>query len=178
MGKRKSPMSQVFSADVADILRYARKEPLVPYAGQGNEPVLDRECVQRWLPHRAPFLFIDQVIRLDLSEGLIVAHYDLARAQCILSGHFPDYPVLPAVLQVEAIGQAGGILSLMRAEVSSPSAITATHILEARFIRAIEPGGQLEIQAFVFQDGLFANIVGQCIKDGAICSVAAIKILC
>jgi 3-hydroxymyristoyl/3-hydroxydecanoyl-(acyl carrier protein) dehydratase len=171
-------MSHVFSVDVADVLRHARKEPLIAYADQGNEPMLDRQHVEDWLPHRTPFLFIDQVITLNLCEGLIVARYDLARADYVFSGHFPDYPVLPGVLQVEAIGQAGGILTLMRAEVICPSAITATHILEARFMRAVGPGGHLEIQARTFEDGLFATTVGQCIKDGAICSVAAIKTLC
>jgi len=164
------------SQEVRERLRQAEKVPLGRPADPGGRAVLDREAIEALLPHRHPFLFVNQVMGIDLERGSIVARYDLAHAHEILAGHFPNRPVLPGVLQVEAIGQAGSILYLVRAGGGRP-AITATHLLGARFLRPVSPGGHLEIHATLIEDGLFLTIVGQCLHDGAICSVAAVNTL-
>src|SRR5262249_10837202 len=108
-------------------------------------------------------------------RGLIAARYDLGRARDVLAGHFPAYPVWPGVLQVEAVGQAGIVLNLRRAGEAAPPNVALTHVLGARFMRPVLPGGDVEILARVLEDGLFFTIVGQCLRDGAICSVAAVS---
>ena len=113
--------------------------------------------------------------QIDFEEGIIAARHDLSRAQDVLAGHFPNHPVWPGVLQVEAIGQAGIFLVLKREGVVEPLHVILTHILGARFIRPILPGGEVEIQAKVLDDdGLLFTVAGQCIQGGEVCSVAAL----
>jgi 3-hydroxyacyl-[acyl-carrier-protein] dehydratase len=170
-------MNGAMSEEAARVFRDATKGPLVSLADRGREPILDREAIQSVLPHRDPFLLVDQVTALDLERGTIVARYDLSRARRIFAGHFPDHPLWPGVLQVEAIGQAGIILYLKREEVTEPSHVTLTHIAGARFMRPVGPGGDVEILARVLDDGLFFAVVGQCLQNGNICSIAAVTIL-
>lgn len=170
-------MTWPMSEDVAQLFRGATKEPLVPLADRGREPILDRKAVEAVLPHRDPFLFIDQVTLLDLEKGLIAARYDLSRAQDVFAGHFPNRPLWPGVLQMEAIGQAGIILYLKRADMSGLSTVTLTHIVGARFMRPVVPGGDVEVLARVLEDGLFFTVVGQCLQDRSVCSIVAATIL-
>jgi 3-hydroxyacyl-[acyl-carrier-protein] dehydratase len=170
-------MSQATTVPLAELLRQMRKESLLPPAPRGREPLLDRSGVEALLPHRDPFLFVDQVTALDTDAGLIAARYDLGRARDVLAGHFPGQPVWPGVLQVEAIGQAATILYLRQAGLGAVPRVLATHILSARFMRPITPGDDIEILARVFDDGLFFTAVGQCLQRAAICSVAAVQLL-
>jgi 3-hydroxyacyl-[acyl-carrier-protein] dehydratase len=170
-------MTWAMSEEVAMIFRAAEKEPVMPFADRGRAPILDRSAIEAVLPHRAPFLFVDRVTALDLDRGLIVAGYDLAQTKDVFAGHFPNRPIWPGVLQIEAIGQAGCLLYLKRAEASARIGVTVTHILGARFIRPITPGSDVEVLAHGREDGLFFTIVGQCLQNGAICSIAAVTII-
>jgi len=170
-------MSWDHSGEAAELLRRAAKEPLVPHGERRRGPFLDRAAIQTRLPHRDPFLFVDEVTRLDLERGIVVARYDLNRAAAVLAGHFPQRPVWPGVLQVEAIAQAGAILHLAQAQEPALADMALTHILGARFVRAVTPGDDLEIIAQVLADGLLVTIVGQCLQYDAVCSAAAVAIL-
>ena len=139
------------------------------------EPILDRKAIEAVLPHRAPFLFLDRVTALDSGRGLIAARYDLTQAGGVMSGHFPNHPVWPGVRQVEAIAQAGCLLHLTQSEASRPSSVALTHIVAARFMRPIGPRGEVEVLARLVEEGLFAAVIGQCVYDGALCSVAAVQ---
>ncbi len=168
-------MSSGMSPEIAEVFRRAAKEPLLAPGSNEGEPLLDRSQVERLLPHRDPFLLIDRVTSLDLKEGLIAARYDLSAAGPVFAGHFPHHPVWPGVLQIEAVGQAGILLHLKRSEGTELESVALTHVLQARFIREVTPGGDVEILARVFEDGLFFTIVGQCLRDGEICSAAAVS---
>jgi 3-hydroxyacyl-[acyl-carrier-protein] dehydratase len=168
-------MTWTMSEEVAEILHAATKKPLIPSVNQSAESVFDREAIQAVLPHRDPFLFLDRVTQIDFEEGFIAARHDLSREQDVLAGHFPNHPVWPGVLQVEAIGQAGIFLMYMREGVVEPLQVTLTHIAGARFIRPILPGSEVEIQAKVLDDtGLLFTVAGQCIQGGEVCSVAVL----
>jgi 3-hydroxyacyl-[acyl-carrier-protein] dehydratase len=161
---------------VARAFGQACRGPLLPAGRRRGRGALDRAAVERLLPHREPFLLVDRITRVDHAAGLIVCRYDLARAGAVLEGHFPGRPVWPGVLQVEAVGQAG--LCLVRlgggpaGEAGRP--VVLTHVLAARFLRPVTPGGDLEIVARVLPDGLFTVLVGQCLQHGAVCSAAAL----
>lgn len=168
-------MTRPIPDEVAAVLKRAEKEPLLPLAAEAGTPLLDREAVMALLPHRDPFLLVDRVTALDPDEGLIAARYDLARAEGVLAGHFPGQPVWPGVLQIEAIGQAGIVCHLRRSGEGAPPSVALTHVLAARFLRPVRPGGDVVVLARVLEDGLFFTIVGQCLRDGEICSVAAVS---
>jgi UDP-3-O-[3-hydroxymyristoyl] N-acetylglucosamine deacetylase/3-hydroxyacyl-[acyl-carrier-protein] dehydratase len=75
-----------------------------------KEPVYDINGIMRLLPHRPPFLFIDKVI--DLREDGVTGIKNVTMNESFFVGHFPDEPVFPGVIQIEAMAQTGGIFIL------------------------------------------------------------------
>src|SRR5437868_12618206 len=110
--------------------------------------MLDINEIQRILPHRYPFLLIDRVIDLTPRER-IVALKNVTINEPFLQGHFPNLPIMPGVLVVEAIAQAGGALLLTEVEDRDQKLMVFTGIERARFRRPIIPGDQVRIEVEV-----------------------------
>jgi 3-hydroxyacyl-[acyl-carrier-protein] dehydratase len=161
------------SDEAAALFRLAERGPLL--ASRGESTLADREQIEALLPHRGSFLLLDRVTAIDEADAAIAARYDLARAGEVFAGHFPNHPIYPGVLHVEAIGQAGIYLALWRAKGGPIAQVALTHIAAARFIRPVSPGGELEIMARILDEGLFLTVVGQCLQGGQICSVVALS---
>jgi 3-hydroxyacyl-[acyl-carrier-protein] dehydratase len=161
-------VSLPWSDEAEALFAKARKTPLL---AAPEATLVDRAGIERVLPHRDPFLLLDRVTLLD--NDRIAARYDLARARDVLAGHFPGHPVWPGVLQVEAIAQAGCFLQIRSAGAQTP-AVALTHVLGAQFIRPVEPGGEVEIQATVLEEGMLFTVVGQCLRRGEVCSAAVV----
>ena len=106
------------------------------------------EDIQRILPHRYPFLLIDRVIDLTPRER-IVAIKNVTINEPFFQGHFPNLPIMPGVLVVEAIAQAGGALLLTEVEDRDQKLMVFTGIERARFRRPIIPGDQVRIEVEV-----------------------------
>ena len=104
--------------------------------------------IQRILPHRYPFLLIDRVIDLTRRER-IVALKNVTINEPFFQGHFPNLPIMPGVLIVEAIAQAGGALLLTEVEDRDHKLMVFTGIERARFRRPVVPGDQLRIEVDV-----------------------------
>ena len=100
------------------------------------------------LPHRYPFLFIDRVIEMERKQR-IVAIKNVTINEPHFQGHFPDYPIMPGVLMVEAIAQAGGALLLNEIPDRDSKLMVFTSIENARFRRPVTPGDQLRIEVTV-----------------------------
>ena len=100
------------------------------------------------LPHRYPFLLIDRVIELEPKKR-IVALKNVSVNEPHFAGHFPDYPIMPGVLMVEAIAQAGGALLLAEIPDRESKLMVFTSIENARFRRPVTPGDQLRIEVTV-----------------------------
>jgi 3-hydroxyacyl-[acyl-carrier-protein] dehydratase len=97
------------------------------------------------LPHRFPFLLIDRVIEIERKQR-IVAIKNVTINEPFFAGHFPDLPIMPGVLIVEAIAQAGGALLLSEVEDRKSKLIMFTGIERAKFRRPVVPGDQLRIE--------------------------------
>src|SRR3989442_6036876 len=102
--------------------------------------------IMRILPHRHPFLLVDRVIEVD-PDKRIVALKNVSINEPFFNGHFPKAPVMPAVLTLEAMAQAGAILGLLdrKPEELENALVYFVGIDEARLRRPIVPGGQLMI---------------------------------
>ena len=109
---------------------------------------LDINDILRILPHRFPFLMIDRVIDITRRER-IVAIKNVTMNEPFFAGHFPNLPIMPGVLIVEAIAQAGGALLLTEVEDRADKLMVFTGIERARFRRPVVPGDQLRIEVEV-----------------------------
>jgi 3-hydroxyacyl-[acyl-carrier-protein] dehydratase len=103
-----------------------------------------REEIERILPHREPFLLIDEVLELE-PGARVVARKTVREDEWYLAGHFPGRPVMPGVLIVEAMAQTGAVAVLSEPENRGRLALFAG-IDDVRFKRIVEPGDELELR--------------------------------
>src|SRR5213596_39808 len=109
------------------------------------EPLLNVADILRLLPHRYPFLLVDRVVELDPGKRL-VAIKNVTINEPFFNGHFPGAPVMPGVLTIESMAQAGAILGLLEKNVDLTKTIVYfMGIDEAKFRRPIVPGDQMRI---------------------------------
>jgi len=106
--------------------------------------------VKNFLPHRYPFLLIDKVLEFELGKRL-TAIKNVSFNEPQFTGHFPDQPIMPGVLIIEALAQATGILAF-KSEVGKPQKgqiYMLVGVDNARFKRMVEPGDQLRLEVEV-----------------------------
>ncbi len=106
--------------------------------------------VLKYLPHRFPFLLIDRVLECKPGESL-VALKNVTYNEQFFPGHFPNRPVMPAVLILEAMAQATGILALRTLDTlpTDDSIYYFVGVDNARFRRTVEPGDQLHVHVYL-----------------------------
>lgn len=133
--------------------------------------VIEIKEIMRILPHRYPMLLIDRVLECD-NEKKIVAIKNVTANESIFQGHFPGAPIMPGVLQMEAMAQAGGILiSVVTGEKSYIPLFLA--IDNARFRKGIYPGDQMRIEIELVTRRLrVIKIHGKVLVDGQLASEA------
>jgi 3-hydroxyacyl-[acyl-carrier-protein] dehydratase len=117
-------------------------------AAASAKTTLDINDICKILPHRFPFLLIDRVIDLKRRER-IVAIKNVTINEPFFAGHFPNLPIMPGVLIVEAMAQAGGVLLLTEFEDRDEKIVLFTGIERAKFRRPVIPGDQLRIEVVV-----------------------------
>ncbi len=114
----------------------------------GNNPPMGRSFIEERIPHRAPFLWLDQILELD-KESIRAEKYITADLD-VFQGHYPDYPIMPGVLLCEAVFQAGALLIseiLQGGEEDIQGVPVLTRILGAKFKREVVPGDTIELRA-------------------------------
>ena len=134
-------------------------------------PVMKAEQILGLLPHRYPFLLIDRV--LELTDDRVLALKNVTINEPFFQGHFPGVPVMPGVLQIEAMAQAGGILA-SKAVTFDPS----THVMlfmaidAVKFRKAVVPGDQLTIEVVPLRKGKIFKMRGEIKVAGQLVSEA------
>jgi 3-hydroxyacyl-[acyl-carrier-protein] dehydratase len=113
-----------------------------------GKQVLDIGDIMAILPHRFPFLLIDRLMEIERKKR-IVALKNVTINEPFFVGHFPNFPVMPAVLIVESIAQAGGALLLTEIPDRDSKLMMFTGIERAKFRRPVVPGDQLRIEVNV-----------------------------
>lgn len=106
---------------------------------------MNTEDIQSRIPHRDPFLWIDEVT--EIGDERIVAKKFLAPDLPVFRGHYPDFPILPGVLQCEAAFQAAAILIAEIEPVTDGEVPVVTRVNNVKFRRPIRPGETMEIEA-------------------------------
>ena len=104
-------------------------------------------AIERLLPHRYPFLLVDRVIEFE-KDKRVLAYKNVTCTEPFFTGHFPGHPVMPGVLVVEALAQAGGLLTQLSRDPAELGKDTfyLVKVDNARFNRMVVPGDRLELE--------------------------------
>ncbi len=128
---------------------------------------LDRKYVQNYLPHREPMLFVDRVTRLE--DNAITIESDVDPEAAYFKGHFPGMPIMPGVLIVETVAQAGALLVSLTRGLSDDKFIAFSNVDAVKFRRPVEPGDMLTIDVEIEKIRLpFYKFTGTAKVDGAV----------
>ncbi|MDQ6982769.1 MAG: 3-hydroxyacyl-ACP dehydratase FabZ [Mariprofundus sp.] len=125
------------------------------------------EIMQR-LPHRYPFLLIDRIVEFE-KEKSIKALKNVTFNEPQFAGHFPKHPVMPGVLLIEAMAQAGGMLAFQSVEDDREYLVYFTGIDGVRFRKPVRPGDQVIFELTCLRRrGMMWKLRGQAFVDGAL----------
>ncbi|MEW4487551.1 3-hydroxyacyl-ACP dehydratase FabZ family protein [Thalassoglobus sp. JC818] len=105
---------------------------------------LDRDGIQKLIPHRDPFLWLDKVVEMD--ESRIHAQKVVDEDLDVFRGHYPSFPVLPGVLQCEAAFQAGAVLIAQFMDGETEDVPVVTRLNNVQFRKMVHPGQTLDIE--------------------------------
>lgn len=141
--------------------------------------LMDSVAIQKILPHRHPFLLVDKVIELE-PRTRILAVKQVTINEPFFAGHFPGAPVMPGVLQIEALAQAGAILILLEFEDRANKIPFFSAIEYAKFRRPVVPGDTLMLEVTALRVGSkvqkmrgVASVDGQTTAEAEILSIIA-----
>lgn len=116
------------------------------------EIVYDAVAIQKILPHRYPFLLVDRIVELEPKVRIVGIKQVTANEQ-FFTGHFPGAPVMPGVLQIEALAQVGAILALREFEDRNAKIPFFSGIENARFRKPVVPGDTLRLEVTALRIG-------------------------
>jgi 3-hydroxyacyl-[acyl-carrier-protein] dehydratase len=151
-----------------------------PAAMENPNPILDGRTVleiqdiMAILPHRYPFLLIDRLMEIERKKR-IVAIKNVTINEPFFAGHFPNFPIMPGVLIVESIAQAGGALLLTEIPDRDSKLMVFTGIERAKFRRPVVPGDQLRIEIDVLNwKPRAVRMQGRCTVEGKLACEAIV----
>jgi len=137
--------------------------------------LLDIDAIREILPHRFPFLFVDAILELEADR--IVGIKNVTANEPFFQGHFPEFPVMPGVIIVEAMAQVAGVLVLKQIEDRKSKLVLLATIEQAKFRRPVRPGDQLRIEMIVGKrKASVAKMHGTATVNGVV--VAEAEVMC
>jgi len=107
--------------------------------------MMDIDEIKRIIPHRYPFLLVDRIIECDM-ESRIIGIKNVTTNEPFFQGHFPEYPIMPGVLIIEALAQVACILALKILKKEGHGSVFFTGIDGAKFRQPVRPGDQLRLE--------------------------------
>src|SRR3954470_7360900 len=137
--------------------------------------ILDINDIRKILPHRAPFLLVDRIVEMEAER--IVGIKNVTNTEYFFQGHFPDFPVMPGVLIIEAMAQTAGVLVLKSMEDRDRKLVLLVAVENARFRRPVVPGDTLRMEMKVLKrKASVAKMAGVATVDGVV--VAEAEVMC
>src|SRR5215470_20283562 len=136
---------------------------------------LDINEIRRILPHRYPMLLVDRILELEAER--IVGIKNVTVNEPFFTGHFPDFPVMPGVLIVEAMAQTAGVLVLKNIPDRETKLVLLVSIEYAKFRKPVAPGDQLRMELTLLKrKASVAKMSGKATVDGTL--VAEAEVMC
>lgn len=136
--------------------------------------VRDQRWIRSILPHRYPMLLVDRVVELENGKR-VVAIKNVTTNEPFFEGHFPGHPVMPGVLIIEAMAQAGGLMMLHELPDRADKLVLFTSIDECRFRRPVVPGDQVRLEVEVLRHrSNYCKLKGTATVDGKLVAEAVI----
>jgi 3-hydroxyacyl-[acyl-carrier-protein] dehydratase len=137
--------------------------------------ILDINEIRKILPHRYPFLLVDRIVEVEADR--IVGIKNVTVNEPFFTGHFPQFPVIPGVLIVEAMAQVAGVLVLQRIPDRDNKLVFLVAIENARFRKPVVPGDTLRLEMTVVKRrSTVAKMAGRATVDGVL--VAEAEVMC
>jgi 3-hydroxyacyl-[acyl-carrier-protein] dehydratase len=136
--------------------------------------ILDVNEIQKILPHRYPFLFVDAIVEMERLKR-VVGIKNVTVNESHFQGHFPGQPIMPGVLIIEAMAQTGGLLLLQEVPDRENKLLYFVAVDGARFRRPVVPGDQLRVEMKVISwRGDFCKLDGRATVDGQLAAEATL----
>lgn len=112
--------------------------------------MMDVQEIKRYLPHRYPFLLVDRILEIEKFER-VVGIKNVSFNEYFFKGHFPDRPIMPGVLIIEAMAQVGGVLYAYSLSLEGNNTVYFMGIDKCKFRRQVVPGDQIRIEMSVLR---------------------------
>ncbi len=160
-----------FSKKMKDIIKDSKKND-IPQIDFSSKPLMDTTKIMEILPHRPPFLFIDKIY--ELNDDLVIGVKNVTIDEDFFKGHFPEYPVMPGVIIIEAMAQMGGILVMSKLDDPQNYLTFFAKIDKVRFRNKVLPGDTLIFKCSLlgpFRRGI-CHMQGLAYANGKLCAEA------
>ena len=164
-------VNTMFTKKLASVIKNEERN-LAPVINLTKPPIMDINQIMKVLPHRPPFILVDKI--LEMSDNHIIGLKNISMNEGFFQGHFPGKPIMPGVLQIEAMAQTGGILILNTVPDPENYLTFFARIKNAKFKYPVVPGDTLVFKLELLSPlrrGII-HMKGKCFVDGKIASEA------